>query len=290
MKKILLILILLTGTLYAQPPIVQPNDLMVCDQNSDGTEVFNLSATTPEILNGLNPSLYTVRFYTTLINAQDNVAIIVNPTAFPNITNPQTIYVRVFENANPTNFAITDFDLIVNLPPAIVQPPNLIKYESPFDGIASFDLTSKQFITLNGISPATVSVTYHETETAAQLGISPIPSPTAYSNIINPQTIYVKVEDAITGCFSIKQFTLTVVLSNGIVYIPDSNFKAKLLSADNLLNKYASIYYDLNNYFNPPTIFNVIDTNNDGEIQFSEVQNIQYLNVSISNISSQLWC
>lgn len=63
-----------------------------------------------------------------------------------------------------------------------------------------------------------------------------------------------------------------------IISIPDANFKAKLLQAD-VTNNIASTTYS--------TITPMkIDTNNNGEIEVSEIQSIRALDVSNSNISS----
>ena len=52
---------------------------------------------------------------------QNNLAAILSVNSFVNTINPQTIYVRVEENANPTNYATTSFNLIVNpLPTAAI--------------------------------------------------------------------------------------------------------------------------------------------------------------------------
>lgn len=70
-------------------------------------------------------------------------------------------------------------------------------------------------------------------------------------------------------------FAFSFIANAQIVNIPDANFKAKLLSA----NSSNSVAMDLSyNYFK-------IDSNNDGEIQISEVQNVSRLNVSGSSIS-----
>ncbi|MCB9202797.1 MAG: T9SS type A sorting domain-containing protein [Flavobacteriales bacterium] len=73
----------------------------------------------------------------------------------------------------------------------------------------------------------------------------------------------------------IFSFLFTSFLFSQIVNIPDANFKAKLLEADvtNTIAKDA----DGNNL--------KIDTNNDGEIQEDEAENIEILNVSGSSIS-----
>ncbi|WP_198658968.1 leucine-rich repeat domain-containing protein [Winogradskyella tangerina] len=60
-----------------------------------------------------------------------------------------------------------------------------------------------------------------------------------------------------------------------IVNIPDPNFKAKLLEADYNNDIAESTYYESD----------IIDLNYDGEIQYSEAQNIIGLNISFSNIA-----
>lgn len=273
MKKILLLLLFITGTLYAQPPIAQPNDLIVCDDNGDGFEAFDLTVNEIQTLNGLNPSLYDVKYFSTLTDAQNNTAAFVNEFSYYNSTNPQTIYVRVEENANPTNYATTSFNLIVNPLPDVLQPNDMLVYESPFDGSATFDLTQ----TIDEITNSTANLNFgfYGSLNDAQFGANAYTNPSAYNNISNPETVYVRVEDAISGCYSITNFDLIVALDD-IVFIPDTNFKAKLLAAD-ITNNIAS---NVNpNSSATPNVFSKVDTNQDGEIQYSEAQAIVYMNV-----------
>ncbi|WP_395044525.1 T9SS type A sorting domain-containing protein [Flavobacterium sp.] len=71
-------------------------------------------------------------------------------------------------------------------------------------------------------------------------------------------------------------FLFTKVTNAQIVNIPDANFKSKLLEASPS-NSIASNFS--NNYFK-------IDSNNDGEIQISEANQVIGLDISLSNISS----
>ena len=75
--------------------------------------------------------------------------------------------------------------------------------------------------------------------------------------------------------FSTLLVCLSVSSFGQIVYIPDANFKAKLLSA----SPSSSVAQIGTNYVK-------IDTNNDGEIQVSEATLITLLDVSSSSISS----
>jgi len=366
--KILLLFFCFSYSLYAQPPIAQPNDLGACDQNNQGFATFDLTSTIEEILNGLDASLYTVSFYITIIDAQYEVNAILNPAAYNNISNVQTIFVRVFENGNPSNFAITDFNLIVgsslefsvnlwtgetcngmpflldisgtpnstvyftmnnstelsveldengifqqhifeitettifcfteiisnsfpycsksfnNLEcyptavfsgPVLSPSPNLVIYESPFDGIATFDLTVNESIILNGIDPEDDISIIYVYNTPENPFFTLIPNPTAFENIVNNQTIFCFVSIFPSGCSSFVVFDL-IVLEDDIVFIPDANFKAKLLEAS-----------PSNSIAQNAAGQNIkIDVNDDGEIQVSEALLVRHLNVSNSNISS----
>ena len=238
------------------PVIVQPNDLMICDDNNNGSATFDL--TTQETLMANGNLQLTFAYFETLQDAQFGANPITNPTAYQNIDPfQQTIFVRVQDNFTGC-VSITNFDVIVNQSPQIVQPPNLVIYENPFDGFAVFDLTQNGSFVIN---PSTIVISYHETLQDAQINANAISNPSVYTNITNPATIFVRVLDIVTGCSSITNFDLIVIDSvNGIVYIPDANFKAKLIALG-------------------------VDTNTDGEIQFSEALVPTVLNVSNSNIA-----
>jgi len=117
MKKVLLLLLFISSSLYAQIPIGQPSDLSACDNGSDGVEIFDLTAIESEILNGLNPSEYSIGFYNSLGGAQTNEGAIEFPMNYANSTSPEIIYVRVEEIADPTNFEVATFELSVNALP-----------------------------------------------------------------------------------------------------------------------------------------------------------------------------
>lgn len=80
---------------------------------------------------------------------------------------------------------------------------------APFDdGFTEFDLVSNT----NAISGSQtdVTITYHETESDANIGIDAITSP--YTNSENPKTIFARITNNTTECFDITQFDLNVNL------------------------------------------------------------------------------
>ncbi|QAA82583.1 gliding motility-associated C-terminal domain-containing protein [Aequorivita sp. H23M31] len=95
-----------------QPDIVTPPDMSVCAPV--GTPgVFDLESQIPTILNGQNPNLFNISFHTDELEAQSNVNPIADPSAYQNVSNPETIYVRVENVDQPSCFSIVSFDLTI---------------------------------------------------------------------------------------------------------------------------------------------------------------------------------
>ncbi len=75
------------------------------------------------------------------------------------------------------------------------------------DGSATFDLTQAY---ANCIQPDNHIVTYHISHADAETGINALPNPTSYSNLSNPQTIYVRVQLNGNNNFAIFEIGLFV--------------------------------------------------------------------------------
>lgn len=238
--------------------INNPTPLEVCDNDQNGFFNFDLLLKNAEILGALSPIEYAISYHETFTDAQLGSSPINTSFPYNNVVpNSQNAWVRVEEIANPSNFATTSLQLIVNLPPTVPATiSDLIVYENPYDGSAVFDLTVKD----NEIttSPSFV-VSYHTSLSAAQNNTNPIVNEPTYVGS-HLQTIYARVLNPATGCTNTTSFVLKVYDSSLIVYIPDANFKAKLISLG-------------------------VDTNSDGEIQFGEAESQTTLDISFSNIN-----
>lgn len=196
-----------TVTVNPSPSISQPSNLIEFD--SDGTAVFNLTVQNGALLNG-NPNL-TVTYYNSLSNAESGTANFVNTTAYTNTSNPQTIYARVSDNVTGC-YSITNFDLIVNTNPFPINNPTPLEVcDNNNDGIAVFNIDSKNAEILGSLSSSQYTVTYYENSFAAQIGgFGNILSP--YFNVTpNNQTVYVRVElNSDTTVFSTTTLQLIV--------------------------------------------------------------------------------
>ncbi|WP_232730369.1 choice-of-anchor L domain-containing protein [Lacinutrix sp. Bg11-31] len=93
----------------------QPSNIAVCDDSTnDGVEIFDLTTLESDILNGQDPANFTVSFYELQTDVATSTNPITNPITYSNTASPQTIYVRVDDNSNPTCFGETSFTITVN--------------------------------------------------------------------------------------------------------------------------------------------------------------------------------
>ncbi|MFC7358626.1 T9SS type B sorting domain-containing protein, partial [Jejudonia soesokkakensis] len=188
------------------PQIAPLSDLEVCDD--DDMAIFNLNDQDAAIYNGQS-SDFILTYHTSQIDADTGANDITNTGAFPNATNPQTIYVR-FESDQNGCFNTSQFDLIVNLGPVVNDPPQLMMCDDvgqQNDGFTSFDLTERNDDITGGVPG--VSVEYYLTMQAAQDGIDRIDPETDFINTQNPQIVFARVIAA-NGCVDFTTLELRV--------------------------------------------------------------------------------
>lgn len=198
------------------PVIIDPSDMEVCDSDEDGFAEFDLTTQDSEIIN--DQTGLTVTYHTT----QDDANTGDNPISSPyvNVTNPQQIFVRV-EDDTTGCISTTSFFLIVNPAPIAMQPNNLLECDDDNDGFTEFDLVSQDTDIIG--DQTDVVVTYHVSQDDAGNNLSPLSSP--YTNVNNPQTIYVRVEDTLSGCFSTTTFDLIVGLIPETTFNPNADYE-----------------------------------------------------------------
>lgn len=184
-----------------------PENIELCDNDQDGFQTFDLTIVNPSILRNQDPNVFKVSYFLNLTDAENNTSSIVSPETFVNTVNPQSLYARVEENISGS-YAITSFGLEVKLAPQIIEPsPIEVCDDVSNDGIAFFDLSTKAFEIMNGLT-GDVVVSYHETLSDAENHLNLIANPSNFSS--STSTVYVKVSDVISGCYSIVSLELIV--------------------------------------------------------------------------------
>ena len=196
------------------PEINTVDDLILVDENGDGIEIFDLTVREAQILNGQSAD---ISYYESQADADTNINPIANPTSYINSSNPQSIYYRL-ENVDSC-YSVGSFILI--LVDALIdeEPDDLFIDEGDGDGLAIFDLTVNEAQMLGDQNPAVAIFTYHTTFEDSDNGINSIATPTAYQNITNPQTIYVRLTNNNTGFYVLTSFAIE---TDGILDVEDN--------------------------------------------------------------------
>lgn len=189
-------------TLDTEQSATQISDYIFCDDNEDGIENFNLNIKDSEVLASVPPSSYSISYHHSNDDAQNNSNPILG--TIQNTSSPQPIFVRIEDTINGC-LAYSTFNLVVNEKPEYVNPDPIIACEDPnSNGITLVDLNVANDQIIDGNTDLFVS--YHYSQPEADLGVNPIFSP--YSNANVSETLYVRIYNAITGCFSTTSISI----------------------------------------------------------------------------------
>ncbi|WP_298904214.1 T9SS type B sorting domain-containing protein [uncultured Psychroserpens sp.] len=193
------------------PVYNEPTDWFVCDDiSNDGIETFDLSTRVQEISEGINDTL-DVTFYTSLSNAENGIDAL--PLQFTNTVNPQRIFV-VIDNGTICN-SVTSFELNIIQSPEVNPAGQITMCDEDYDGIVTFDITQAEFDILD-VRQDDITVTYFETIDDLEANTNAIQNPSSYTNLTNPQTVFIRVTNTISDCFVAVPLELDVNLPPAI--------------------------------------------------------------------------
>lgn len=181
---------------------VKPSDIRICT-----IQEVNLRLKDEEVLaNTENPDKFTVSYYTTEQDAEDDTNAINNPENFAPTTIPQTIYVRQ-QSTETECFGTTSFQIILEAPLPLTKPDDIVLcvYDNV---IPAIDLNQVKEKLLSQIDANTATVTYYETMAEAQSGTGAITTPENYQAPVLPQEIFARVSDPSPSCDAIVSFML----------------------------------------------------------------------------------
>ena len=221
-------------------PVAQYTPIEECDDDTaNGILIFNLFDYIFQITGGVTN--VEVSFYENLSDAESGgvASLISDPEHFENTANPQSIFARVFNpetgcyaiaivklhvNPNPTPLSTSDIE--ASLGDMLACDGNVDGSGDISEQVAEFNITQWETQILTGTGPGVelgVSASYYISLSDAEAGTNPITSATNYTNISNPQTIYVSViNDGIglnpvsngSGCYTIVSFEIYVPVPN----------------------------------------------------------------------------
>ncbi len=186
------------------PVIVDPTPLNVCDDSTaDGFTEIDLTVKNDEISNG--QSNLDISYHYSQVDAANNENPIFSPYINTNTTD--VIYIRV-ENSETGCLSYTSLTVNVQENPIpTVSTIILDACDGDHDGFSSFDLNDALADITQGLSG--IDATIHVSMDDANSGSNPILDLDAFVNS-DPevQILYVRLENSLTGCYSVATIEL----------------------------------------------------------------------------------
>ncbi|NRA92680.1 MAG: hypothetical protein HRU26_08350, partial [Psychroserpens sp.] len=184
-----------------------PTDIVVCDDDSnDGVDTFDFNQKITEITEGIGIDL-DLSFHLSFEDADLNENEL--PLTYSNTVNPQLIYVRIeYPLLCP---AITTFELNIIQIPETNPAPDLVLCDNNYDGLTNFDLTVVETDVLD-VRIDDIELFYYESLSDLENDESVIEDPTDYTNLSNPQTVYIKILNRVSNCYNVELVNLQVNL------------------------------------------------------------------------------
>ena len=243
-------------TFYDVPVPGSVSDLILCDENLDGFESFNLDSQTNLLANGQTG--VNVSYHESELFAQAGA----NPLVSPFQSSGQTIWARIENDASTSCYSVASFNLITTTPPIAVKPPDLIVCDDNNDGLYIFNLDLQTPIVLNG---QTAVVTYYDDEINAIDRKGWIQNTSTYAS--RSKTIWVRVEPTpMSDCYVLESFELAIYDS------PRANQPNSITICD--IDNDGFYQFDLETLISPE----ILDTQNAAQFEinyFSSLLNAQ---------------
>lgn len=187
------------------PEYNEPTDWFVCDDiSNDGSEIFDFSSVVTEVSAGI-PDIQSVTFYTTEEDAKNSTNAI--PLQFANTVNPQEIFVQI-DNGTICK-SITSFVVNVIMVPDMTPIEPMVECDDDTDGTLVFDLTISESNILD-VRQENIVVKYYENIEDSEMESNAITNPGTYTNISNPQTVFIKVTNTVSNCSVLAPIELIV--------------------------------------------------------------------------------
>ncbi|WP_179352644.1 T9SS type B sorting domain-containing protein [Winogradskyella vidalii] len=301
-------------------PVAHPlTDLNVCDgMNNDGFYSFDFTDKNPEALLTQDTEQLNVRYFETQADADAGINQIMFP--YTNISNPQTIFVRVDNNENTNCYATNSFNLEVFSQPEITVL-NTIEFcdnvGNLMDGIATINLEDLIPTIRGQQNENETSISFHSSQDDADNSLAALPLNYTNTTAFN-ETIFVRIENNLSpDCFATGSFEFIVnpiPVANNISIIqcdedgiPEGfttfNINESLEEITDINNNYAVEFYlsqadaeaqenpingaAFQNFFNPQTLYTRVTNTDTGCINFSEIS-LEVSTTASNNANLQL--
>lgn len=192
-------------------PIYNPfNPYLICDDiTNDQIHLFDLTEKVTEISQG-SPDNLNISFHLNRQDAEDNLNP--QPLQYTNVSNPQTLYVRI-ESSASFCYVVEELGINIIASPDITEANPFENCDTDYDGFVSFNLEDADFEILDRLQNNLITNYFENFADINQNdgldNSNEIVDPTNY--ISDTKTVYIKVANTLTGCFSVIPLDLVVV-------------------------------------------------------------------------------
>lgn len=181
----------------------------ICDNNNDGSEIYNLLLVEPQIYNGLN---VTFSYYLDYDNTTHTFSNQINNPGQFLVTGSAVVYVKV-EFANSECFSVAKVNIQMTfLAPIILNNAILRTCDKNFDLNETFqlnDTVTQLFIPSQNTQPLSdMIISYYLTNTDANLGNPASQIGNSITTNVSTLTVWVRFQSKTTGCYSIASIQL----------------------------------------------------------------------------------
>lgn len=189
------------------PTYNEPTDIFICDDSVvDGSVMHDFTDKITEVSAGIS-DIESVKLFTSEEDAINSTNEI--PLQFANTVNPQQIYVQI-DNGTICQ-SITSFVINVINTPNVAPVDPIIVCDDNADGFTQFDITIAESNILD-VRQEDIVINYYANIEDVETGSNEITTPESYTNISNPQIVYMKVTNTISNCYNAVPVELIVNL------------------------------------------------------------------------------
>jgi gliding motility-associated-like protein len=140
---------------------------------------------------------------------KDGVEIIgeTNPVYSPIVSGTYTVEINVSLGCSSTDEIIIEF---TTSPIISESPKDIVLCETDDDLTEIFDFSANETLVLGAQIAMDYPISFHATQADAETNKSPIITPNAYTNIMQIETIWIRIADVTQTCFEIVSFNIEV--------------------------------------------------------------------------------
>jgi gliding motility-associated-like protein len=235
-------------SLTSTPVVNSPVNIIlnnICDNNNDGSEIYDLTQAQPQITSAANVSFTYYVNYDLATHTFSNE--IINPTQFVVTAGNATVFVKVKLN-NGECFSAAQINIQMTfLPPVVLNSANLNTCDEDFNLSETFQLNDaipQLFISSQNTQPLSdMTISYYNTQADANAGNPANQIGTSITTSISSIQVWARFQSQTTGCYSVAPIQLNTYFPpkaiNSTITVCDENldgsYEVNLLNFTNLM-------------------------------------------------------